>query len=143
MKRFNNYYKEFVSYVKGIDGCPQINEITFCFAYKDKKVSEYDEMHIHEVEKIFNSFLDQGYSWINIICSKIVKGKLFVTFEMSRSHYPEFVGRTDIKFCGPTQTLSGEIIWNPVEYYGCEYTEFFSCSDKFTKKVEQNKEKET
>ena len=110
MKQFVDYYKAFISYIKGKDNCPDFKTCHFTFNQKGVVKVLND---IKEVEKEFNYLLDNGFSWINIVCEKIVGECLFVTFEFSKTHHPEFVGKTDIKLCGPREDLDGKIMWNP------------------------------
>jgi len=112
MKRFNNYFEAFVAYIKKKKDCPDFATYRFAFEYQGNQGDNEQIFDIKEVEKKFNHLLDSGYSWINIVCEKIIDGCLFVTFEVSKTNYSECIGRTAVNLSGPYMNLDKEFLWS-------------------------------
>jgi hypothetical protein len=111
MKHFNDYFKEFISCVKKIRGCPDFTAYQFIFEYQGKQCDNEQISDIKEVENKFNNLLIKGHSWINISYDRINENCLFVTFTVSKANYNEWVGKTKINLCGPSLNINGEFMW--------------------------------
>ena len=111
MKRFNDCFKAFISYIKGMNGCPDFEIYQFTFEYQGKQTDNDQMSDIKKAEKKFNCLLDNGHSWINITYDKVIKNCLFVTFIVSEANYREWEGKTNVNLCGPLIDINGEFMW--------------------------------
>lgn len=113
MKKFLEYYAEFLQWLNRDNDCPVIETAVFSFYFLATGTTEYTKIDAPTAEDIFNKLLDENYSWINFVCERVADNILHVSFEVSRSTVPRRYGNTSVNFSGPSVDTNGITVWNP------------------------------
>jgi hypothetical protein len=139
MKKFMDYYNDFIEYVKKLDNVPLFNKSIFFFHNTHRsnyinKTYDYEYKHIciDDAGNIFNNLLENGCSWINMTVLYIKKDAIFIEIDNSRNFDKYFVEKTDVKFSALYIAGSYKFYWNLNMYEKIKYKKFLKLIFKNT-----------